>query len=421
MRTKITNAIVVKDFDSEPFLGEIVIDENIIQYVGKMTDSSADKVIDAKQNIVMPGFIDAHTHSAMEIFKGNSGGMVLQDWLCEMQRKEKSLTAKDVYFATMFACLEYAKNGITTVNDNYYFFDSIAKAFADCGIRAVVSVGPRYNMNKVISDKQLEEMYQKVTAISPIVTANFYCHSIYGASEKMFDICNRLAKKYDTFVSTHVSETLEEVGKCASQNDDMSPIELLEDYGFFDQSSLAIHATNTNENDICIMAKYGASVCANFGSNFKLASGIVPIAQMKSHGINVCLGTDGSASNNRLDMFREMFLASTSQNMLLSKANVFSSAEVLKMATINGAKALKLENVGTLNKGFVADLIMLNNKGVDGAIANNLFDDLVYSYGTEDILMTMCNGKIVYDKGKYNFKKTEKLIVEKTKEIAKKF
>ena len=200
----------------------------------------------------------------------------------------------------------------------------------------------------------------------------------------------------------------------------MSPIELLEEYGFFDQKALAIHCTNVSEHDIQILVRYGASVCANFGSNFKLASGIAPIVQMKKYGINVCLGTDGSASNNRLDMFREMYLAGTSQNILLSQTGLVSAKEILKMATVNGAKALGLNNVGTLQNGNFADLIMLDINKIDGAINNNLFENLVYSFGTEDIVLTMCNGKILYDKGKFFFKKSQNQIIKKAKEIAKK-
>ncbi|MBO7508014.1 MAG: amidohydrolase family protein, partial [Clostridia bacterium] len=209
--------------------------------------------------------------------------------------------------------------------------------------------------------------------------------------------------------------------RCASQNNDMSPIELLEDYGFFDRKALAIHATNVSQRDIQILAKNSASVCANFGSNHKLASGVCPIYQITKYGVNVCLGTDGSASNNRLDMFREMYLASTSQNILLSDASCFESKDILKMATINGAKALGLEKVGTVEVGNYADLIMLNSYGVDAIIDHNLYDNLVYSYGTEDVLMTMVNGKVIYDNGKYNFSKSTKSILTKIEKIKEKF
>ena len=421
MKTKIFNAKIIRDFDSEILNGEIVIEDDKIAYIGQSTNAKADVLIDAKNNIIMPGFIDAHTHSAMSLFKGIGSGQKLQNWLSTVQRLEKSMTGSEVYTGTMLACLEYAKNGITTVCDNYHFADFSAKAFVDCGVRAVVTTIQRYNMNKVITENQLEDLFLKTKEISPLVTPAFFCHSIYACGEDMFAVTNKLASKYGSFVSTHVSETLEEVGKCASQNNDMSPIELLEDYGFFDRKSLAIHATNVSQKDIQILAKNGASVVANFGSNHKLASGVCPIYQMQNYGVNVCLGTDGSASNNRLDMFREMYLAVTSQNILLSSANCLSAKDVLKMATINGANALGLKNVGTLKVGNYADLIMLNANDVDGATDYDIFDNIVYSYGTEDVLMTMINGKIVYQNGKYNFKKSQKTILAKSKEIMEKY
>lgn len=420
MKTKFANALIIKNFDDEPFTGDLIVEDDKIAYVGKSTQQAADKVIDATGNIIMPGFVNAHTHSAMTVLKGRSAGKKLADWLDDMFVAERSLTGADVYNGTALACLEYAKNGITTVNDNYHFADYAAKAFADCGIRAVVSVTQKYNMKKFLTEQQLDALYGKITSISPLITANFYNHSVYNSGEDMFAVANRLAKKHSTFVSTHASETLEEVGRCAAQNNDLSPIQLLEEYGFFDRKALAIHCTNVNEQDIQIMAKNGTNVVANFGSNFKLASGIAPIAQMQKYGINVCLGTDGSASNNRLDMFREMFLAATSQNILLSSAGVIKTKDILKMATINGAKALGLNNVGLLEKGYLADIIMLSKDKINGVIEHNLFENLVYSYGTEDVLLTMCNGKILYQNGKFLLKKSAKSIMQKACDVAKK-
>ena len=421
MKTKIVNAIIIKNFDTKPFLGELVIEDDKISFVGDKCDFDCDKIIDAEQKIVMPGFVDAHTHSAMTLFKGLGSGKRLQDWLYTVQSKERLLTGSDVYYGAMLACLEFAKNGITTINDNFHFPDYSAKAYAECGIRAVVGVGQRYNMSKFLKENEVENLYDKIANISPLISTNLYCHSIYSCDENMFNVINKISSKTNAIVSTHASETLEEVGKCASQNDDMSPIALLESYGFFDRKSLIFHATNVDANDIQILSKYNVSVCANFGSNFKLASGIAPIYQMSKYGINICLGTDGSASNNRLDMFREMYLASTSQNVLLSNANCFEPKEILKMATINGAKALGLKNVGTLDVGSYAELIMLNNHDIDGIIDYDIFDNLVYGYGTEDVVMTMVAGKVIYQNGKFNFDKSKKTILSKCRNIIKKF
>lgn len=421
VKTKIKNALIIKDFDSEPFYGEIVVDDNTIVFVGEKCDIECENVIDAKQNIVMPGFVDANTHAAMALLKDVVSGKKLDDWIYGMQKKEMLLSGGDVYNGTLLASIEFAKNGITTINDNYHYSDFAATAFADFGIRAVVGVNQRYSMKRFLNEIELEDGFKNISSISPLITANFHCDSVYNADEKMFSILNKLAAKHNASVSTNASETLEEVGRCASQNNDMSPIELLESYGFFDRKSIVYHATNINENDIQILARYGASVCSNFGSNHKFASGVAPIYQMAKHGVNVCLGTDGSAKNGRLDMFREMYLAATSQNILLSNSNCFKPSDVLKMATINGAKALGLNTVGVLHEGYLADLIMLDAHGIDCTPCHDIFENLVYSYGAEDVLMTMVNGKVIYKDGKYNFKKSKNYILNKAKALQKKF
>lgn len=421
MKTKIKNALVVKDFESPVFYGDIVVKNGAIVFVGENYVGDFEEEIDAKQNIVMPGFVDAHTHASMTLLKGVAGGKKLEDWLYEMQKREVKLKGNDVYNGALLASLEFAKNGITTINDNFHFPDYSAKAFDEVGIRAVVGLGQRYSLKKFLSEKELEKLYNDLSNKYENIRFNFYCHSVYNADANMFDVMNRLAKKYDVSVSTHASETLDEVGKCASQNDDMSPIALLESYGFFDRNAIVYHATNVDQNDLQILARYNANVCANFGSNHKLASGIAPIYQMKKYGINVCLGTDGSASNNRLDMFREMYLAVTSQNILLSNANCLSAKEVLKMATVNGAKALGYDNLGKLETGYLADLIMLDANSLNNTPCYDLFENIVYSFGTEDILMTMVNGKVIYKNGKYALKKSQKGIYKQVRTLQEKF
>ena len=172
MKTKIVNALIIKDFDSTPFYGELVMENDKIVFVGEKSNLECEKTIDAKHNIIMPGFVDCHTHSAMSIFKGIAGEKTLQDWLYVMQSKERKLAGNDVYYGTLLACLEYAKNGITTVCDNYHFFDYSAKAFFDFGMRANVGICQRYSMSKFITEKEMEKKFEEMQKYSPLLKSS---------------------------------------------------------------------------------------------------------------------------------------------------------------------------------------------------------------------------------------------------------
>ena len=419
MKTKITNAFIVKDFDEDIIFGDVVVEDDKIVYVGKMCDIEADKVIDANKCLLMPGFVNCNTKASSILFKGLITEKKIDDKIYQTKKYEQLLTGSDAYFGTMLSCLEYAKNGITTVYENYIFPDQSAKAFADCGIRAVVGVSQRYNAEKFLDEKQTEKLAKKIEDSNKNISTSFYCSTVTNADENMFDFCQKLAKN-KTFVSCSASETLEEVGRCASLNNDLSPIELLEDYGFFDHDVIVMHATNVSQKDIQILSKNNVNVCATVGNDYANSNGVAPIYQMMSNGINICLGSDYVAVNGRQDMFREMYLALSSQNILLGGREL-SAKDILKMATINGARALKLDNVGQIKKGYFADMILIDLNDISCSTGKNIFENLIMSTTSQDVLMTMVNGKIIYQNGKFNFKKSKKSIILKIKSLNQKF
>ena len=412
MKTLLKNAKILTDSNSNIVDGNIEIENNIISYIGnrKADECDFDNVIDCNQNLLMPGFIDCHTHSPMVIFKGVGEGLNLESWLfdCIFKHEEK-LTDLDVYYATKLAILEYLKNGITTINDMYYFPTQTAKACYESGLRAFVQFD-----NNSLEDTENEFLNCK--KYEPLVTGTFGCHSVYTAKEERFCRAIKLSKKYKKLISTHMSETLTEVGNCDKDNG-VTPVKLLEDYGFFDVPSLVYHATYLDKQDIQILKNYNVSVCTNPCSNLKLGSGIAPINSLLNNGINVCLGTDGSSSNNRLDMFREMYLVGCLQKAELKNSAVITCEQAIKIATENGAKALKQSKIGTLKVGNFADIIMINLNGVNNATSVNIKSNLVYASGTEDVLMTMVNGKVLYKDGNYFIDMTKEEIFEKVKQI----
>lgn len=417
MKILIKNAKIMTHSHADIFDGEIVVNNNKIEYVGRKSNVTCDSEIDAGGNLVMAGFINCHAHSAMTVLKGFGEGENLENWLTKhIFPKEEHITKQSVYYATLLAIAEYVKNGITAFQDNYYMVEETARACINSGMRAVISLSQNLTPSKLAKIEEVEKLYKKLSGQSDLVTYNFYCHATYTCDENMYSNIARLAKKYNTFVATHASETLTEVGECTVKNNGLSPVGLLQSYGFFDQKSLIAHGVYLEKEDLNILEKSDVSVAHNPASNLKLGSGIANINALMKRGINVCLGTDGSASNNRLDMFREMYLASVLQKAAFKDASLMKPSEVLQMATENGAKALGLQDVGSLKAGNKADLIIVDLNGVNNASSLDIKSNLVYASGTEDILLTMIDGKVMYERGVYHLGED----IEKIKEICRK-
>lgn len=415
MKTKIINAKIV-DENFEIKQGNILIENNIISKISENDfDENIDKIIDAKNNLILPGFINAHAHSAMIGLKGCGGA--LEEWLFEnILQKESKLTENDVYYLTLYAILMYLKNGITNFVDMYYFPKYIAKAVEKTKIRASICLGYNY-LNCKTNYNELEKLYLELKN-NELLNFCFSCHSTYVNSEDEFCDIIKLSKKYNKPVYTHASETLTEVGNITKQFN-LTPIGLLEQYGFFDCKSIINHAVCLDKEDYDILQRYDVNVISNPASNLKLGSGIAPLFALKKKGVNLGLGTDGAASNDRLDMFREMYLAKNLQQFTIKNCEPISCVEVLKMATINNAKSLGYDNLGLIKEGFLADLIILDIHSLNYMGEYNILDNMINSGGVEDVLLTMVNGVVLYENGKFNINIDENKIKQKYLEIVK--
>lgn len=410
MITKFTNAYILKEANSPVFFGELAIEDNKIIFVGDKFVGKCDKIIDCKNNLLMAGFINTHAHSPMSLLKGLGENSTLQDWLFKhIIPKEKQMSQQQIYDGSVLAICEMLKNGITCFQDNYFYPEITAKACENTGIRAVVSLSQNYSHNKFLSYEELEQLYQKLINKSELVDYNFYFHSIYTCDEQQILNSINLAKKYNKLLVTHLSETLTEVGECAKVHNGMTPVMLLDSLGFFECKTLLAHCVFLEKEDYQILENKQVSVSHNPSSNLKLGSGVANLKALKQRNINICLGTDGSASNNRLDMFREMYLASTLQKALFHDASLISSEDALNMATMNGAKALDNDKIGCLKQGNFADIIMINLNSIENLIHNDVKSNLVFACGSEDVIMTMVNGKILYYGGKFSENITKQL------------
>lgn len=399
MRTRFYNArvLTMKDFDI--FLGEVWVEDNKISYVGKYKEHDClfDREIDVQKNLIMPGFINAHTHSGMTFLRSMADDMPLQQWLNEKVFPiETKLSEEDIYYFSKLAILEYLTSGITTNFDMYLNPEAIVKASLDMKYRTVLC-GAVNDFCLSVEDVErcFNEYNQENSLISYVLG---FSHEYTNSKEKIQQVA-ALSHKYKAPVYTHLSETEYEVNTCKEKTG-LSPVEYLCDLGVYDYGGGAFHCVHMSEYDLDLFKEKHLNVVTNPASNLKLASGIAPIQAMLQRNINVCLGTDGAASNNCLDMFREMFLVTGLAKYKNCDASAVDAYKVLKMATINGAKALNL-NCGVLEAGKLADLIILDLHQPNMQPIHNIAKNIVYSGSKSNVKCTMVNGKILYEDGHF--------------------
>ncbi len=400
--------------------GNVVVTNNIISYVGKdIPNESFDKTIDVNGNILMPGFVDTHCHSPMTILRSLKDDAKLDDWLFNnMIPAESKLTPKDIYWGEKLAVLEYLSAGITTIEEGYFFNDEICKALNECEFRARVGFGPTTRDVGMSNQEYLKKEYEIINQYEKngLIKSNCFIHSIYTTTDELISECVDFTAKHNIPLSIHLCETLKEVGDCTVKNNGKTPPQYLEDLGFFDRyNTLCYHCVHMDKDDLQILADYNSSVSTCPSSNIKLASGIAPIYAMQNKGLNITIGTDGVASNNSLDMFKEMFLVATLSKVNIYNAEVVSASDVLKMATVNGAKALGF-NSGEIKVGKLADIILIDINKPHYYPQQNLISNLVYAGKSSDVYLTMINGKIKYYNGEYFIgEEKEKIYDEVTK------
>ncbi|MBR4574632.1 MAG: amidohydrolase [Lachnospiraceae bacterium] len=408
MNIRFTNArIVTMDGDVTCFEGELWTKDDIISYVGKAvldssiqgSDDRFDRVIDCAGNVLMPSFKDAHTHSAMTGMRSYADDMPLWEWLStKIFPLEAKLTADDMYAFTQLAALEYVSGGITAVFDMYMNPERVADALNEMGIRYVGCC----DINKF--GPSLEEVERRFKVLNRNDGFSSYFmgfHAEYTCTKELLASLSELAHKYESPVFTHNSETKKEVEECIERHG-MTPTQLFESLDMFRFGGGGYHCVYMSDEDIDIFKKHDLTVVTNPGSNTKLASGIAPISRYLDEGINVAIGTDGPSSNNCLDMFREMFLVTGLAKLSDMNAAAVVPNEVLKMATVNGSRCMKLSDCDVLAEGKKADLIMIDMHQPNMQPINNITDNIVYSGSKTNIRMTMCNGKILFEDGQYD-------------------
>ena len=374
---------------------DILIEGNKIEKIGKNLNLRADEKIDGKeQKAVLPGLINCHCHSAMTLFRGYADDLPLKEWLeKKIWPLEAKLTKEDVYWGTKLACLEMIKTGTTCFNDMYWSEEASVEAAEEMGIRAKIGLvvldflpmGKRENIEKYWKAFKKRKFKTVTFSIAP--------HSIYTVSKESLIWAKNFAKKNNLLLHIHLSETEKEVKDCQKKYK-LRPVEYLNKIGFLNQDCILAHSIWLSEKEIKILTQRRCNVVYNPCSNMKLASGIFPYRKIRKAGINICLGTDGPASNNNLDLFEEMKFGTLLQKVKEKDPTVASASEIFEIATKNGAKALKI-NAGEIRVGKLADLILIDLNQVCLIPGHNLISDIVYSCSGTCVSDVIVNGKIL--------------------------
>ena len=403
MKIRFYNArILTMEENAEIFEGELHTEESRITYAGKGVapngEKDWDREIDCAGNLLLPGFKNAHTHSAMTFLRSYADDLPLQEWLYNrVFPMEAKLTKEDQVDLAKLGMLEYLTSGITSNFDMY--LDNMCHAIAskELGYRTVLC-GSMNDFGGTVPET--EEEYYKINEVSPLVSYRLGFHAEYTTKGETIEELAKLAQKMKEPVYLHLAETKKEVDECYGRYG-MSPVKYLDSVGIFENGGGGFHGVWMNEEDMDICLNKNVSIVSNPSSNVKLASGVADLCTMLDKGINLALGTDGPASNNALDMFREMYLAATLQKVTKMDAAAMDAAAVLRMATTGGAKAMGLTDCDVLAVGKKADIIMINMHRPNLQPENNIVKNLVYSGSKENIKLTMIDGKILYENGEF--------------------
>jgi len=421
--------VVTMDADGTVILnGAVAVDDGVILAVGSAADIhsgfTAFETLAGDNRIVMPGLVNGHSHAAMTLLRGVADDLALMDWLNNyiFPAEVEFVDAEFVRIGTELACWEMIRGGTTTFVDMYYYPDVIANVVDQCGMRALVSAtvidqrSPDAE-SAVDSIQKGSEFIGRWQGRNNRITPIFGPHANYTLNAEQLRATRAAAMEFNAPVSIHLSESPFEV-QYSKDTFGMTSIELLESIGFFDGPTIAAHVVWPTDVEIPILAERQVGVIHNPTSNMKIASGIAPVTDMLKAGVHVGLGTDGAASNNDLDMWEEMRLASFLQKVEQMNPEVLPAKTVLGMATIGGATAIGLgDTIGSLEVGKRADLIQVAFDDVHHVPTYDVISHLVYVNDEQDVASVVVDGQVLMREREMLTIDTERVTVEAT-EIA---
>ena len=378
------------------FEGELWTEDERISYVGPSVyhkDMPFSREIDCRGNLLLPGFKNAHSHTGMTFLRSHADELPLQHWLFDQVIPyENLLTENDIYTLVKLGVLEYLSSGITSAMDMYYFAEAAAQACVDSGFRMVIGCGGS-PLSRAVRQYDYFKNYHS------LISYRLGVHSDYTEKQDDLEALASFAKSQKEPFCLHIHETEKEIQDCMVRTG-MRPLELLDKIGAFDFGGTGYHLIHLNEQDFEILKNRHIYAVTCPSSNLKLSSGICPVSSLLRKGIPVAIGTDGPASNNCLDMFREMYLVSGLQRLTCG-TDACTAEDVLVMACSTGAHAMYLDQCDDLKEGNLADIIMIDLSKPSMQPENALLRNVVFSGGKDTIRMTMINGSILYENGSF--------------------
>ncbi|MEN1761019.1 amidohydrolase [Anoxynatronum sibiricum] len=402
MKTLISKAQVMTIWDQTLAQKSIGIVDDMIAFVGEVPeDFKADKIIEGSGYLVMPGLVNAHTHSAMSLLRNYADDIPFWEWLTEkVWPVENQMGASEVYWGSMLSIAEMIRSGVTAFADMYFLSEETAKAAAQSGIRASIAkglVGSSENDTERLSDTRMlvKNWHQ---AENGLITVMAGPHAPYTCDDAFLRKVANLCDDLQIPIHIHLSESVKEVEDSLSKHG-RTPIQHMDDLGIFRHHTLAAHCVHLHPADFEILNDKQVNVVHNPASNLKLGNGIAPLSQLLEAGIPVSLGTDGSSSNNNLNLFEEMNLAALLAKGSTCEPTAAPAWTVLKMATTQGAQALNLQQkIGDLKPGMKADMILIDLNKPHLYPRLNLEASMVYSAQASDVDTVIINGKIIMEK-----------------------
>ena len=419
MKTILKNVTLLPEYGyGDKSLNVTVENQKIAEITEKMPDTAGCDVVDCRGDLLIPAFYNAHCHAAMTLFRGYGEDLPLQRWLEErIFPAEDRLTHRSVYVASKLAIAEMLRNGIASFSDMYMFEDAVADAVLETGIKAnlsrsFVSFDPTADIRK---DSRFDEFLslakQYHKADDGRILVDMSLHAEYTNTPLTCKTVGEYAKKHSFGMQIHLSETEKEHNECIGRHG-KTPTRFFSDLGVLDVPTTAAHCVWLSNEDIEVLAEKEVSVAHNPVSNLKLGSGVMPLKKMIDHGVNVALGTDGVASNNRLDILREMQTAAILHKGITRDPAVTRAADMLPLATCNGAISQGRRDCGRVAVGYRADLVLINRRSIHNMPSYDDYAMLAYSADRSDVLLTMVDGRILYRNGEYTSIDEERLISE---------